>query len=31
MSDIIKMGRVFWFEAAHHLPNHEGGLKYGNL
>jgi len=24
MSDIIKMGRVFWFEAAHHLPNHEG-------
>ena len=27
MSDIIKIGRVFWFEAAHHLPNHEGKCR----
>ena len=25
MEDILKIGRVFWFEAGHHLPNH-GGL-----
>jgi len=24
MTDIIKIGRVFWFEAGHHLPSHEG-------
>jgi len=24
MTDNIKIGRIFWFEAAHRLPNHEG-------
>ena len=27
MEDIIKIGRVFWFEAAHYLPNHEGKCR----
>ena len=27
MTDNIKIGRVFWFEAAHHLPNHEGKCR----
>jgi len=27
MEDIVKIGRIFWFEAAHDLPNHEGKCR----